>query len=484
MTLDPDICYRAVESRDPRFDGRFFTGVLSTGIYCRPVCPARTPHRENVRFFSCAAAAEEAGLRPCLRCRPDASPGTPAWAGSSATVSRALRLINEGFLDGAGVDDLAATLGVSARHLRRLFDRHLGAAPDVVALTRRVHFARRLIDETALPITEIAFTAGFGSVRRFNDAFRRVFSYPPSHFRRATPRARDGAALRLRLAYRPPLDVDGAMSFLAARAVEPVESVEDGVYRRALTVGDSSGVVEVRGRSSRTRGHALELTVGADLAAHLPVVVARARRVFDLDADPLQVSSHLCRDPALAPWVRRRPGLRVIGAWDGFEMAVRAVVGQQVSVAGARTTLGRIVAAYGDDAGAGMKTFPQPQRLRRARLERCGVTRARAAAVRAVAASVCDGHVDLERPADPAAAAHALTRIAGVGPWTAAMVAMRGLGDPDAFPSGDLGVRRGAEVVAGINDERDLIARARSWRPWRAYAAVHLWCADAGEESR
>lgn len=479
MTLDPDICYRAVASRDARFDGRFFTGVTSTGIYCRPVCPARTPRRENVRFFACAAAAEEAGFRPCMRCRPETSPGTPAWAGSSATVSRALRLIDDGFLDEAGIEDLARTLGVSARHLRRLFDEHVGAAPVTVALSRRIHFARRLLDETTLPVTEIAFASGFASVRRFNDAFRRVFARPPSALRGEGADA-GGAMVRLRLAYRPPFDADEVMSFLSARAVEGLELVDGGTYRRAVSVGDTAGVVSVK----MGVGNELELSVGAGLARHLFAVATRVRRMFDLDADPLRVASHLSLDPALAPWVQRAPGLRVVGSWDGFEMAVRAVVGQQVSVAGARTILGRIVATYGEPvAGDRISPFPRPQRLRRARLERLGVIRTRALAVRRIAAAVCEGAIDLYRPGDPSASARDLVRIDGVGPWTAAMVAMRGLGDPDAFPSGDLGVLRGAAIAVDVDGERALLERSQQWRPWRAYAAMHLWRAAAGKEA-
>lgn len=471
MTLDPDICYRAVKSRDARFDGRFFTGVISTGVYCRPVCPARTPRPENVRYFECAAAAEEAGFRPCMRCRPETSPGTPAWVGSSATVSRALRLIDEGFLDRAGVDELSSVLGVGPRHLRRLFDAHLGASPTTVALTRRVHFARRLIDQTRLPVTEVAYSAGFSSVRRFNDAFRKVFGRSPSRIRRAAARRpSDDAVLTLRLPYRPPIDFGASMAFLGARALDGVELV-DGSYRRSVAIDGVGGVIEV----SPGDGNHLVLTVSAALSRSLPRVVERVRRVFDLGADPHRIASHLASDPALAGLVRRNPGLRVTSGWDGFEVAVRAVVGQQVSVAGARTVVGRIAREYGEPIGEAEALFPTPERLRHARLERLGMTRARARAIRALASAVLAGDLDFDRPADLDDAVTALTRIDGVGRWTAHYIAMRGRGDPDAFPSGDRGLLKAARHVAGVTSERSLRERAERWRPWRAYAAVHLW---------
>jgi len=474
MELDADVCYRAVISRDPRFDGRFFTGVESTGIYCRPVCPARTPRRENVRFFACAAAAEEAGFRACRRCRPETSPGTPAWMGSSATVSRALRLISEGFLDSAGVDELAGVLGVGARHLRRLFDEHLGASPRSVALTRRVHFARALLDQTPLPITEVAFSSGFSSVRRFNDAFRKVFDTSPSRLRSGVAEARAPVALRLRLPFRPPLDWRALIDFHRARAVPGVEVV-GATYRRSVEVDGTVGEIEVHPPAQGNHAH---LVVSAGLSRSLSRVVERVRRVFDLDADPSGIAAHLARDRGLAQLVRRRPGLRVPGAWDGFEVAVRAIVGQQVSVAGATTVLGRIAEQYGRvvDLGNGVtRLFPTPERLARARLSRVGVTLGRERAIRALARAVCDGDVDLRRPSALDDTVGRLTRIEGVGAWTAHYIAMRGCGDPDAFPAGDLHLRRAAGVVLGAGTEAALEERAAAWRPWRAYAAIHLW---------
>jgi AraC family transcriptional regulator of adaptative response / DNA-3-methyladenine glycosylase II len=479
MTLDDDICYRALGSRDARFDGRFFTGVLTTGVYCRPVCPAKTPRRANVRFFACAAAAEAAGFRPCLRCRPETSPGTPAWSGSSATVSRALRLISQGFLDTAGVDELAAVLGVGARQLRRLFGEHLGASPSAVAATRRVHFARRLLDETDLPVTEVAFSAGFGSIRRFNDAFSRVFGRPPSQVRRPARAARqEGAALRLTLPLRSPMDWDALLDFLRARSLEGVEAVGEA-YRRTVTVDGAHGVIAVERDGERRL--ALSVPVGASRS--LQGLVERARRVFDLGADPLTVGAHLARDPALAPLVRARPGVRVPGAWEPFEAAVRAIVGQQVSLAAARTVGARFAREFGEpvDGAELTRAFPTPERLRGERIGRIvhlGVTRARARAIVAVAEALCAGDVDPARP-DP----DALECIDGVGPWTAQYIAMRAFGDPDAFPSGDLGLLRCAREYLGVETRRELEERAEAWRPWRAYAAHHLWTAPRREEA-
>jgi AraC family transcriptional regulator of adaptative response / DNA-3-methyladenine glycosylase II len=481
MILDADICYRAVRSRDPRFDGRFFTGVLSTGIYCRPTCPARTPRRENVRFFACAAAAEAAGLRPCLRCRPETAPGTPAWSGSAATVSRALRLIEDGFLDRGGVDDLAGTLGVGARHLRRLFAEHLGASPHSVATTRRIHFARRLLDETSLPVTEIAFSAGFSSIRRFNAAFRNVFGRPPSQFRRSRS-ADPGAVLRLRLQRRRPYDVEAVLRFLADRAIPGVEQVGDR-YRRTVEVSGDMGVIEILPNGDG----AVDLAAPASLSRALPELVARTRRLFDLDADPQRVAAHLCRDPDLAPVVMRRPGLPLPGAWDGFEMLVRAIVGQQVSVAAARTLLGRIAREYGERlkaAGELHILFPRPERLARARLERLGIVSARARALRRAARAVAEGQLVLDLSATPEQLASALTALPGIGEWTAQMVAMRALGDPDAFPAADLGLLRGARAVLGTESSRELKSRAEAWRPWRAYAAAYLWDTKRTEVAR
>jgi AraC family transcriptional regulator of adaptative response / DNA-3-methyladenine glycosylase II len=479
MQLDPAVCYRAMRARDARFDGRFFVAVRTTGIYCRPVCPAPTPRRENCTFVACAAAAEEAGYRACLRCRPEAAPGTPAWQGSSATVMRALRLIEAGALDDSGVDALAAKLGVGDRHLRRLFATHLGASPHAVAATRRSHFAKQLIDQTSMPMAEIAFAAGFASVRRFNDAIRSTFGRPPRALRR-TQRGRGAgdAGVELRLAYRPPYAWEDLLAFLAARAIPGVECVTDGVYRRSFRQDDAVGWLEV---APLPASNQLRVRVRAAGAPRLIDLARRLRALFDLGAAPDAIAAALRDDAALAKALRAAPGIRVPGALDGFELAVRAILGQQVSVRGATTLAGRLVAQFGaklpddclppvSDGPVPTHEFPSPELLADADVASIGLPGARAAAIRALAREVARGGLRLEPAADPDAAREALLALPGVGEWTAAYVAMRALREPDAFPAGDLGLRRALGVAAG-----ELARRSEAWRPWRAYAAMLLW---------
>jgi AraC family transcriptional regulator of adaptative response / DNA-3-methyladenine glycosylase II len=475
MQLDPAICYRALQSRDARFDGRFFTAVRSTGVYCRPVCPARTPRRENCVFLPCAAAAQEAGYRPCLRCRPEASPGTPAWLGTSATVSRALRLIGDGALDAEGVDALAGRLGIGARHLRRLFLEHLGATPVAIAQNRRVLFAKKLIDETALPMAQIAHAAGFASLRRFNDAVLHTYGRAPRDLRRrAAPDARAGVT-RLHLAYRPPYPWRAVLDFLSARATRGVEQVTGDVYRRSFRHGDTAGWLEVAAVPGRN-----ELRAWIHHARPLVLIrlAQRLRAVFDLEADPEEISRSLGGDPVLRRGLRRLPGVRVPGAWDGFELAVRAILGQQVSVTAASTLAGRLAAAFGEalpadaapaDGGPAL-LFPTPASLAGADLRAIGLTGARAHAVRSLAEAVAAGRLLLEPSPDPSATVAQLTALPGIGPWTAEYVAMRALREPDAFPATDLGLRRALGVSSA-----ELARRAERWRPWRGYAAMLLW---------
>jgi AraC family transcriptional regulator of adaptative response / DNA-3-methyladenine glycosylase II len=360
--LLPDRCYRALASRDPRFDGRFFVGVRTTGVYCRPICPARTPLRRNVSFFTCAAAAEEAGFRPCRRCRPETAPGTPAWVGSSTTVTRALRLIAAGGLDAEGVDGLAEQLGVGARQVRRLFAEHLGASPLAVARTRRVHFARRLIDETELPMSQVALASGFASIRQFNHSIRSCFGRSPSSLRggsRATPSRGGSEELTLRVAYRAPFDWGALLDFLALRAIPGVERVEAGVYERSILLGGEPTRLRI---SAPGDGAPLVVRLRAAGDAALLPVVDRVRHLFDLCADPHRIATDLGRDRVLARCIARLPGLRVPGAWDGYELAVRAILGQQVTVRGASTLAGRLVERFPDaslssprDAGGGRR---------------------------------------------------------------------------------------------------------------------------------
>jgi AraC family transcriptional regulator of adaptative response / DNA-3-methyladenine glycosylase II len=484
MELDHHVCYAAIKSRDARFDGRFFTAVLTTGIYCRPVCPALTPRPENVRFLVSASAAEEEGFRPCLRCRPEASPGTPDWQGPSSLVSRALRLISEGVLDEAGVEALARRLHLGTRQLRRLFVNQLGAPPIAVAQTRRLHFAKKLIDETKLPMSEIAFCAGFSGIRRFNDAIRSAYDRSPTELRRAENTAQAGASdlnphnLQLRLSYRPPLDWPSLLQFLQARAIPGVELVEGDSYRRTVQIEDGVGVIELRFIEGQRH---LLLSVPPDLSRSLMQISERVRTLFDLRADPLTITNHLKQDEWLAHLIQDQPGLRVPGAWDGFEMAVRAILGQQVSIKAANTLAGRLVKTVGErlqTAGHDELAylFPGPERLAEATLSDIGLMPRRAEAIRALAKAVRDGELDFGTAIGLEEAIARLTALPGLGPWTAHYIAMRALSEPDAFPAGDLGLRRAAAATkAAMLTAPQLRQRAEAWRPWRAYAAMVLW---------
>jgi AraC family transcriptional regulator, regulatory protein of adaptative response / DNA-3-methyladenine glycosylase II len=482
MELEANTCYRIIQARDARYDGTFFTAVTSTGIYCRPICPARTPKRENVRFFACAASAEAAGFRPCKRCRPETAPGTPAWNGTSTSVSRALQLVASGFLDEHSVSELATALGMGERHMRRLFVEHLGAAPAAIALSRRAHFAARMLHDTALPLTHIALSAGFGSIRQFNDVFRAVFGQAPGAMRKAAApagRMRPRSASRsitLSLAYRPPYQWEALLAFFRKRAIAGVEHVTDTSYKRSIAVGTEQGTIEVR-RDTKHDG-ILNVSVEGIAPALLGAVVRRVRKMFDLDADPLRIAQHLQSDKRLAPLVRAMPGVRIPATWDAFEAAVRAVLGQQVSVAGAITIAGRLVElcgrqAAGDDAIT--RIFPTPAELARAELSGIGIPASRARTLSAVARAVLAGRVQLDGYARPEEMASDLQAIAGIGPWSAHYVALRGLGEPDAFPEADLGIRKALDAL-GYPKQRDERARAVArLAPWRGYAALYLW---------
>jgi AraC family transcriptional regulator, regulatory protein of adaptative response / DNA-3-methyladenine glycosylase II len=479
MELDRTICDRARRSRDARFDGKFFIAVTSTRIYCRPICPARSPKDENIRYYATAAAAEAAGFRPCLRCRPEASPGTPAWSGTSSVVSRALRLIGDGALDREGVEALADRLGVTARHLRRLFVQHLGATPIEVALTRRVHFAKKLLDETPLPIAQVAFAAGFGSLRRFNGQMRRTFSRTPTELRKiARQRAGSPQCYRFRLAYRPPYDWDQVIGFLAARATPGVELVDDNRYHRSIAIGGTTGIIAI---GPAEKGSALMLEVQFGDPRALLTIVERVRRMFDLGADPSRIAGQLAREPLLRRAVAAHAGIRTPGAWDAFEVTVRAILGQQISVKAATTIAGRIAARWGsplEGAAALTRIFPTPGQLADAPLEEAGLTSSRASTLRSLARAVRDGIIAF----DGVATLERLRAIPGIGDWTTQYVAMRALNEPDAFPSGDLVLRR----MAGDCSARELERRSEGWRPWRAYAVMLLWQAakDRDQQTR
>lgn len=489
--LDPGACYRTLQSRDARFDGRLFVGVTSTGIYCRPICPARTPKFENCRFYPSAAAAQEAGFRPCLRCRPETAPDLGSWRGTSNTVSRGLALIADGALDGeeAKVEALAERLGVGGRQLRRLFKQHLGASPVAVAQTRRVLFAKQLIHDTSMPMAEIALASGFGSVRRFNETFQQLFRRPPGALRRRCVSAQaEGAAAAsgvvLNLRYRPPYDWPAMLDYLRARAVDGVERVEGRTYRRTVLHDGRLGTVEIAHLPERD---CLSATIRFPCVKALPAIVARIRRVFDMGADVATIGAHLARDPLLAPLVAERPGLRAPGGWDGFELAVRAVLGQQVTVEAGRRLAGRLAALCGAAVPEAERhdpalalAFPTAAQVAAADLSPMGMPGARKAALTAVAEAALANPLLFQPQGTVEETVARLRAIRGIGDWTAHYIALRAVRETDAFPASDIGLLRGAARPDGARPSpAELSGLAEPWRPWRAYAAQHLWAADA-----
>ena len=477
MTLDLQVCSRARLSRDPRFDGKFFIGVRSTKIYCRSICPVPTVQEKNVRYFSTAAAAAEAGFRPCLRCRPECSPGTPAWLGTSSTVSRALRLIAENGLQDGGMEALADRLGVGSRHLRRLFVRHLGASPSAVAQTRRLHFAKKLIDETYLPMGDLALASGFGCVRRFNAAVLKTYKRTPTQIRRLARQKeiQPENQYLFQLRYRPPYHWKGMLAFLAARATPGVEAVDLQGYRRSISLNGCDGYFEVSRAEGLAGGNdALAVRVQIADPHSLYTIIERIRHMFDLNADWATIAQGLGADPELRARLRAQPGLRVPGCWNGFELTIRAILGQQISVKGATTLAGRIAKSFGQSSSGPVgltHIFPTAEVLADANLTSVGLTQKRAETIRALARAVCDGQIRFERINDSDAFLARLVEIPGIGSWTAQYVAMRALGEPDAFPTGDLGLLR----ALGLSASRDLDKRAEAWRPWRSYASMYLW---------
>jgi AraC family transcriptional regulator, regulatory protein of adaptative response / DNA-3-methyladenine glycosylase II len=469
--------YRAVESRDNRFDGWIYLGVTSTGVYCRPSCPAMSPKRANMRFYRSSAAAQRAGFRACKRCRPDASPGSPEWNARADVVARAMRLIADGVVDRDGVAGLAERLGYSERQLNRLVSAELGAGPLALARAQRAQTARTLIETTELGFAEVAFAAGFASVRQFNDTVREVFALTPRELRRrrGRPNAAGGGTIALRLPYRAPLALGELLAFFATRAIPGVEELTPGgVYRRTLRLPHGTAVAELSaGKGCVQCG--LRLADVRDLA----VAVARCRRLLDLDADPAAIASALASDPLLAPLVAARPGLRVPGCVDGTEIAVRAVLGQQISVAAARTHAARIVQRHGEALAApdGSLThvFPTAAALALADDDVLAMPARRRETLRGLCAALRDGLVELDAGADWARARRDLLALPGIGPWTAEYVAMRALGDPDAFPASDLGVLHGLRALGVEADAREAERRSQAWRPFRAYTVLHLW---------
>lgn len=474
--LDFESCYRAMSSRDPRFDGRFVVAVTSTGVYCRPGCPSRTPKRANTRFFSLPAAAEAAGFRACRRCRPEGPPELPEWNARGDLVARAVRLIAGGVADETGIGGLARRLAVSERHLHRQMVAELGVGPQAFALNRRAQVARLLIESQALSLADIAFAAGYSSVRQFNHGIRAAFGCAPSELRNG---ARNGVrsvgsdgSLVLRMRYRPPLPAEPLLTWFGARALAGVETVDGGEYRRTVRLPRSIGLLSLR-VGAEDVSLRLRVTDLRDTTA----AVQRCRELFDLDADPDMIAEVLGSDSLIGPLVARRPGLRVPGCVDGFELAVRAVLGQQVSIAAARTFGGRLVHRWGEPltmpADGLTHLFPTADALADADLESAGLTRRRAGTIRALAHAVASGALRLDRYADRDQMLARLLKISGIGPWTAGYVAMRALGDPDSFPTTDLGLRDAAQRLGGSPSRLDECSR--QWRPWRSYAAMHLW---------
>lgn len=481
MQLSHHICERARQTRDARFDGRFFIGVVTTGIYCRPICPVRMPKAENVRFYASAAAASEAGYRPCLRCRPECAPGSPAWHGSSSTVRRGLKLIAEGALDEGGVAQLATRLGVSDRHLRRLFKKHLGASPIATAHTQRLHFAKRLLDETTLTMTEIASAAGYGSVRRFNDEFKKTYNRTPSKLRKQNPAItnHDQPGLSLRLPYRKPFDWHAILRFLKMRATPGVEEVTGERYSRTITVSGKHGIIEVH---PATKPGFLILTVHGIATSDIFEVTQATRIAFDLDAPIAEITQVLGKDRRLKTSIQQQPGIRIPGSWNGFELTVRAILGQQVSVKAATTLAGRLADQYGEPVNIATTTsastlsriFPTPARLIRARINRLGILKSRVETIRQLAKQTECGEISFDPSQEPEQFCQQLQTIRGIGAWTAQYAAMRVLKDPDAFLSADLGLLKAIRPGEKVSP-KTLTQIAEQWRPWRAYAAMHLW---------
>lgn len=479
--LDHDACYRALQTRDPRFDGVFYVGVLTTGIYCRPICPAGPPKIENCQFLPSAAAAHELGLRPCRRCRPELTPGVAGWRGTANTVSRALHLITEGELNEGSVDSLSERLGITARHLRRLFDRHLGASPIAVAQAHRVLFAKKLLNETSLNMTEVAMAAGFGSIRRFNTVIQKIFGASPRQLRQVVnPGSTNTGSVTLKMPFSPPYDWSSMIQFLSLRAIAGVEAVESEHYYRSFSIDGATGVVEVK--PGHSDDHLLA-TIWTNNIASLGPIISRLRRLFDLDADMAAIDAHLAADPILAPRIRARPGVRVPGAWDSFELATRAILGQQISVQAATTFAERLTSLCGSALvpntcsanGKLCRLFPTPEAVSRCDLTKIGLTRKRAQTLQNLGLLMTEDPYLLRPFETLEASIEKLLSVPGIGPWTAQYIAMRALREPDAFPASDLGLLRALKNSHGRPTPAQLLSRTASWRPWRAYGAIRLW---------
>ncbi|MEV5570626.1 AlkA N-terminal domain-containing protein [Spirillospora sp. NPDC052269] len=477
MHEDTERCVRAVQAKDARFDGWFFTAVVTTGIYCRPSCPAVPPKPQNMRFYPSAAAAQQAGFRACKRCRPDTSPGSPEWNHRADVVGRAMRLVADGVVDREGVPGLATRLGYSTRQIERQLRAELGAGPLALARAQRAQTARVLIETSALPMSDVAFASGFASIRAFNDTIREVFAQTPTELRDRATRGHPVAAngtLSLRLPFRKPFYPDNLFGHLAATAVPGVEEWRDGAYRRTLRLPHGPGIVALKPTPDYV---ACTLTL-KDLR-DLTIAISRCRWMLDLDADPEAVDELLGADEVLEPLVRKAPGRRVPRTACGAEFGIRAVLGQQVSTAAARTHAARLVRAHGepmdDPAGGLTHLFPMPQALMELDSENLAFPESRRTTLKALVTALASGDLDLSVGADWDEARAKLGELPGIGPWTTESIAMRSLGDPDAFIASDLGVRYAARALDLPVTPAALTKRAAAWRPWRAYAVQHLW---------
>ncbi len=482
--MDNQTCYRAVLARDKRYDGRFYTAVLTTGIFCRPICPANPPKLENCRFMPSAAAAQAAGFRPCLRCRPELSPNFPGWHGTSATVTKALRYISDGFLNENGIPELAEKMGMGERHFRRLFQKHMGTSPKNVALTRRLLMAKQLLCESSLPVAQVAHAAGFQSVRRFNDALKRNFRLSPSDIRRKSgSTVSKSAEITLKLDYSPPYNWDNIINYLGSRAIPGVERVCDDSYSRTFHLQGKAGSFTV---SPLENENLLSVSVRTSEITSLPLILSRVRNIFDLDTNIAVVNECLSGHSDLTERIKSNPGLRVIGAWDAFELTVRAILGQQVTVAAATTLSGRIVSRYGLPCKTPYASlthiFPSPEILAKADLSGLGITGNRVKAIQHLARTLTDDPVFFQHPSNLTDFITHMCRLPGIGPWTANYVAMRAMGEADAFPSADLVLlKRMQKNGSPRPTAKELEKISENWRPWRAYAAMHLWANDLEE---
>ena len=476
---DLHVCEQARLSRDARFDGLFFTAVTSTGIYCRPVCPAPAPKPRNIVYYRHAAGAEAAGFRPCLRCRPELAPGDGSWRRGDETVARALKLIDQGALSEAPLATLAEKVGLGERQLRRLFSDRLGVTPVEVHGTRRLLFAKQLLTETTLPITQVALAAGFGSLTRFNTTFREEYRMAPRDLRKRTALPA-GEVMTLRLGYRPPYDFTAMLDFLRGRALPGVEWVDADSYSRVIGSGEAAGWLRVSRWEGDAETHALKLQLHGVDPAQLLGIVNRLRRMFDLDADPQAIAKALSADARLRPLLKKNPGLRLPSGWDGFEIAVRAVIGQQVSVAAARTLTARLAQHHGTTLETPFEPglthlFPAPEALADVDLTRIGLTRARASTISGLSRALLEGRVDFQPERTLEDFTARWVALPGIGPWTANYIALRATGHPDAFPADDLVLQKAVPTDGSRMTARALSARAEAWRPWRAYAVIQLW---------